>query len=130
MPRNAALPTVSTIGLRSGCDRRKCVPTKAAAAAAIGPRPSTLVKLLDRCRCGRGTACGMRKDTSPQPYDVNVLDHPHLDHRERRHEEIKSRPFPLPRRLFASGALRVPRIGTSPVVAVDRSERLLWVRKA
>src|SRR6516165_1634026 len=93
MPRNAALPTVSTIGLRSGCDNRKCVPTKAAAAAATGPRPSTLVELLDQCRCGRGTTSAMRKGTSPWPHDVNVLDHVQPDHRERRHEEVKSRPF-------------------------------------
>jgi hypothetical protein len=84
---------VSTIGLRSGCDKRKCVPTKAAVAAAINPRPSTLVKLLDQCRCGRGTTSGMRMDTSPQPHDVNVLDQAQPDHRDPRHEETRSRPF-------------------------------------
>ena len=71
----------------------KWVPTKAAAAAATGPRPSTLVELLDQCRCGRGTTSAMRKGTSPWPHDVNVLDHVQPDHRERRHEEVKSRPF-------------------------------------
>lgn len=93
MPRNAALPTASTIGLRSGCDKRKCVPTKVTADPAIGPRPSTLVQLPDQCHRSRGTASGMAKDTSPSPHDVSFLDRERPDHSIAVGAEMKSHPF-------------------------------------
>src|SRR6516162_7468862 len=92
MPRNAALPTVSTIGLRSGCDKRKCVPTKTAAAAAIVPRPSTVVKLLDQVPLRPQHCQWNAEGYLAQPHACKLLDRGQPDHRERRHEEMKSRP--------------------------------------